>query len=191
MLPCSFLLIDFECTCDKPMFAREDMEIIEIGAVIGLLDHTAFRLLDKRSFYVQPQIYPQLTAFCTELTGISQQQTDAAPPLADVLLRFSQWLEPYRPVAWGSWGKFDATQLALECEQKAIASPLAGMPHLNIRQLFARQHGQRPDLNTALQLTGLTFAGHPHCGADDAFNTGRILHQDQSLRDAVSGCLAE
>ncbi|KAL3209216.1 hypothetical protein MRX96_009217, partial [Rhipicephalus microplus] len=43
--------------------------------------------------YVQPQAHPQLTAFCTELTGIVQDMVDDQPHLQEVLSRFDDWMQ--------------------------------------------------------------------------------------------------
>uniref|UniRef100_A0A4W5KG08 Exonuclease domain-containing protein n=1 Tax=Hucho hucho TaxID=62062 RepID=A0A4W5KG08_9TELE len=43
--------------------------------------------------YIQPQEHPILSDFCTELTGITQQQVEAGVPLHICLSRFSRWLQ--------------------------------------------------------------------------------------------------
>jgi inhibitor of KinA sporulation pathway (predicted exonuclease) len=35
---------------------------------------------------------PQLTAFCTELTSISQQQVDAAQSFPEVMSKLTDWM---------------------------------------------------------------------------------------------------
>jgi 3'-5' exoribonuclease 1 len=42
--------------------------------------------------YVRPTFQPELSDFCTSLTGISQATIDAAPEFADVLADFERWL---------------------------------------------------------------------------------------------------
>ncbi|WP_430461061.1 exonuclease domain-containing protein [Thalassolituus sp. LLYu03] len=181
----AFLLIDLECTCDDPMFERDDMETIEIGAVLGELTDEGFLPVRQHSFYVRPLIHRQLSAFCTSLTGIEQHQVERAPTLAETWHAFVHWLGDAPVRGWGSWGKFDATQLILECRLKGLDFPLEALRHLNIKQLFARKRGHRTGLEMALQLSGLSFAGRPHCGVDDAMNIGRLLAQDALLRQAV------
>lgn len=43
--------------------------------------------------YVRPTFKPQLSTFCTDLTGITQDTVDKAPKFEDVLQDFEQWLE--------------------------------------------------------------------------------------------------
>ncbi|XP_009579239.1 PREDICTED: ERI1 exoribonuclease 3, partial [Fulmarus glacialis] len=42
--------------------------------------------------YVQPVVHPQLTPFCTELTGIIQGMVDGQPSLQQVLERVDEWM---------------------------------------------------------------------------------------------------
>lgn len=46
---------------------------------------------DEFRSYCQPVINPLLTEFCTELTGISQDDVDKAPYFPEVLLSFEEW----------------------------------------------------------------------------------------------------
>ncbi|PIO34073.1 hypothetical protein AB205_0202610 [Aquarana catesbeiana] len=43
--------------------------------------------------YVQPQEHPILSEFCTELTGIKQQQVEDGVPLKICLSQFSNWIQ--------------------------------------------------------------------------------------------------
>ena len=124
----TILLIDLECTCNnEPPLPQDEMEIIEIGAVIVSLDAHTYRLCDERQIYVQPQRHTLLTPFCTHLTGIQQQHVDQASPLVAALDELSSWLTQYRPSAWGSWGKFDRRHVETETKLKGLTNPL-GLP---------------------------------------------------------------
>jgi 3'-5' exoribonuclease 1 len=73
-----FLVIDLEATCcNDDSFPRTEMEAIEIGAVI--VCPTTFQPIDELQSFIRPVRNPLLTDFCCDLTGISQQQVDAAP----------------------------------------------------------------------------------------------------------------
>ncbi|WP_133245570.1 3'-5' exonuclease [Pelagibaculum spongiae] len=180
------LLIDLECTCcDMQSIPRESMEMIEIGAVVGELSESQFKTIDICQLYIQPEDYPQLTAFCTELTGISQLQVDAAEKLPAVLLEFAKWLDEVRPQAWGSWGKFDLRHFTFEVESKRLENPLINLQHFNIKQLFSRIHKHRVGLARAVMMSKLEFVGRHHSGVDDARNIANILAHDLKLRQAV------
>jgi len=64
------LVLDFEATCGESDFPRNQMEVIEFPTL-------AYDLQEKKEVgkfheYVKPVIRPQLTEFCTNLTGITQ-----------------------------------------------------------------------------------------------------------------------
>lgn len=182
----TILIIDLECTCnDDPPLARDEMEIIEIGAVIGKLTTQAFEVLDAVQLYVRPVIHPELTQFCTELTGIEQNQVAGTPTLDSACDTFLEWLSKYAPDAWGSWGKFDATQFGMETGLKQLQNPLAQLSHLNIKQLFARKRGHRVGLGRAIELSGMSFQGRPHSGLDDAKNIAHLVNHDSLIREAI------
>lgn len=83
------LVIDFECTCEKDV-ASYPHEIIEFPVVA--VDVASRQTVAEFHSFVRPVINPILSAFCTELTGITQAQADAAPTLPEVLVKFTAWL---------------------------------------------------------------------------------------------------
>ena len=182
----NILIIDLECTCDEPQsFPREEMEIIEIGAVALQLSPEGAKPVDEKQLYFKPVIHPTLSRFCTELTHITQPQVDEAVELPAALQALEQWADSVDALAWGSWGKFDATQLEMEARVKGVATPLQHLPHLNIKQRFAKSSGHRVGIGRALKLSSLEFIGQPHSGLDDARNVARLLDHDLKLRQAV------
>lgn len=184
--PRRLLLIDLECTCnDEPPLPTGEGEIIEIGAVTGLISADGYTPVAARQLYVRPVIHPVLTPFCTELTGITQRTVSQASLLEDALAALQDFLQQQLPCAWGSWGKFDARQFTQETALKSLRNPLAELPHLNIKQLFARKRGHRVGLAQALRLSGLDFEGRYHSGIDDTRNIGRLIDRDELLRGAV------
>ncbi len=184
--PPSLLLIDLECTCnDDPPLPKGESEIIEIGMVLGQLGSEGFSVIDELQLYVQPTTHPTVTPFCIELTGIEQETVNHAPLLKAALSQLTCFLEKNSPIAWGSWGKFDARQFEVETANKSLPNPLTSMSHHNIKQLFARKRGHRVGLARAVQLSGLSFHGRHHSGLDDARNIGQLIDHDDLLREAV------
>lgn len=174
-----WLVIDLEATTDLGGWPTEEMEIIEIGAVI--VDEQGHELNSFQSF-VQPTRRPQLTAFCRELTHISQADVDDAPTLQQLQPRFDNWLHPHLSdlQGWLSWGDYDRQQFEIEWRQQRVDSCLAHLPHFNLKKLFHRQFKaltgpKRIGLNRALALCGLEFRGTQHRGLDDARNIARLL----------------
>lgn len=182
----NFLIIDLECTCDSPKnLPKDEIEIIEIGAVVGSLTRAGFDFLDRKQIYVKPCIHTRLTTFCTGLTGIEQSVIDSSEGLREVVPLLENWLQKYSPVGWGSWGKFDFNQVRNEFESKGIENPLSQIDHINIKQGFARKHGHRVGLERALSIIDLEFQGRAHSGIDDAKNIGNILSYSGSVREYI------
>lgn len=180
------VIIDIECTCDDAKnLPRSEMEIIEIGAVFGRLTDVSFVLVDEVRIYVRPVIHAKLTQFCISLTGITQDVVDTASPLSEGLKRFAGRISSNSPRVWGSWGNFDLRQFEKESLSKNITNPLVALPHVNIKQLYARKRGHRVGLARAIRLSGLVFQGRHHSGLDDARNIAQLLEVDGVLREAI------
>lgn len=112
-----------------PPLARSEVEIIEVGAVIGQLDDNCFKVLWQIQLYVKLVNHPNLTPFCRELTGIEQSQVSNAP-----MLSFAELEVKLRPGCMPRWGRFDAAQLEMESSLKHLPNPLAQLSHLKIKQ---------------------------------------------------------
>lgn len=175
------LIVDLEATCwdgDMPGLARrqtvEDMEVIEFGCVVAEPDG---KVLDAKSFFVRPVLHPQLSSFCTQLTGISQQQVAVAPVYAEVVQDINAWLAAYQPFCWASWGDYDRHQLDAERRHKGCEPAFMRLEHINLKQLWreGRVAKRRSGLQAALAFHGLAFEGQHHRGIDDARNIARLL----------------
>lgn len=168
----TYVVVDLEATCcDRHSIPRHETEIIEIGAV--LVDGTSLEVVDAFSTFVRPRLHPELTAFCTELTTIRQEQVDDAPlfpAAAAALTAFAGG------ALFCSWGDYDRNQLALEAERNAVSHPLPG-EHVNLKRQFQRvQRAPKGfGMARALALAGLPLEGTHHRGIDDARNIARLM----------------
>lgn len=174
-----WLVIDLEATTDDGGWPTEEMEIIEIGAVIV---DTLGREQDHFQSFVRPTRRPQLTDFCRQLTHIDQERVNGAPTLLQLQETFEPWLQCHLGSlqGWLSWGNYDHQQFEVEWRRQGIASALASLPHFNLKKLFNRQFKGRTErrqvgLNRALEISGLQFRGTQHRGLDDARNIARLL----------------
>ncbi len=167
-----YLVVDLEATCDdRGAVPRDESETIEIGAV--LVDPVTLEALEEFQTFVRPVVHPRLTAFCTELTTITQEDVDGAPTFriaAENLAALG------RDTVFCSWGAYDRIQLARDAHRCGIAHPLPGR-HLNLKELFARAAGNRKSVGNgrALARVGLERTGTHHRGIDDARNIARLL----------------
>lgn len=170
------LVVDLEATCsDNNRIARSDMEIIEIGAAIVQLSDFAF--VDSFQLYVRPVVTPELTEFCTKLTGIEQETVDAAKVFGLAVGVYQDWLAEHSGItAWASWGNYDRGQFELDYARHNVPDLHSGIPHLNLKNLFAKaMNKKRMGLGRAIDFVGADFEGRAHCGRDDAINMSRLL----------------
>ncbi len=170
-----YLVVDLEATCDdRGAVPREEMEIIEIGAV--MVDVEGLDAVDEFQAFVRPSRHPTLTDFCRELTTIQQAEVDAADPFPEVLACFAAWAETYAPYRLASWGDYDRKQFHQDCAHHRLPYPL-GKEHMNIKAEFSRALGtkKRFGMAAALRRAGLPLRGTHHRGIDDARNIARLL----------------
>ncbi len=170
----TYIIVDFEATCsDQGDVPREEMEIIEIGAVA--LFQNGPHIAGEFQSFARPVRHTQLTDFCQRLTGITQSKVDSAEPFPAVLERFATWISSHDAPSFCSWGDYDKHQLRQDCQFHALTFPF-GPEHINIKKKFAESLSLRKPcgLEEALRKVGLQFQGRPHRGIDDARNMARL-----------------
>ncbi len=170
----TYVIVDFEATCcDHNTVPREEMEIIEIGAVA--VNKNSLNIQDEFQKFVRPSRQPILTTFCTQLTTITQDMVNEANSFNSVLREFSQWIESFDDPVFCSWGFYDKKQLKQDCDFHNLDFPFTEQ-HINIKKEFALKMGLRKGvgLGKALNLVKLNFQGTAHRGIDDAKNMARI-----------------
>lgn len=86
-----FCVLDFEASCWQSG-NRDKMEIIEFPSVLGRLEGQQLVKVAEFQQYVHPVIIPELSQFCTELTGIQQSQVDNARTFSDVYIAHHEWI---------------------------------------------------------------------------------------------------
>ena len=175
MPPEHYLVVDLEAMyCDRGSIPRGHMEIIEIGAVMA--EATDFQPVGEFHSFVRPVTHPHLTAFCTELTSIRQNDVDAAPPFREAIALFQAWLAQYDSFVFCSWDDYDRKQLQKDCLFHRVSNPIDA-PHCNVKRILVDRHhlSKKLTLAHAIRLAGLEFLGTHHRGIDDARNVVRLL----------------
>ncbi|KAI1719932.1 exonuclease domain-containing protein [Ditylenchus destructor] len=190
-----FIVIDFECTCGDNINPSQ-MEIIEFPAI--LIDAKQKSVIDHFHSYVRPVINPQLTEFCTHLTGITQGMVSNAPVFPDVLKSFRQWVQAnqvgremtnFAFVTDGStdFGSFLQRQFRNNqmgkidkefCSYINIRSTFWNRYVRQREQLWGLSHwGRRKTIKieTMLEHLGMEFQGKRHSGIDDSLNIAYIV----------------
>lgn len=172
-----YLIVDLEATCSNDgSVPRHEMEIIEIGAVMQ--NSRTFEIESEFQTMVRPVRHRQLTAFCTELTGIRQHEIADAPLFPEALEATTKWMDGFADALFCSWGDYDRHQFTQDCDYHRIDYPFRS-GHLNLKAEFSRtlNRGKRYGITEALRQIGLNFEGSHHRGLDDARNIARIVRR--------------
>ncbi|KAL7854165.1 hypothetical protein AOLI_G00210090 [Acnodon oligacanthus] len=183
-------VVDFEATCEENNPSDFPHEIIEFPMV--LIDTHTLEIVDSFQEYVKPELNPQLSDFCIELTGIAQEMVDEADAFPRVFRRVVAWLQEkelgtkykYALLTDGSWdmSKFLYTQ----CRLSHIRYPQFARKWINIRKSYANYYKvarNKTKLSCMLENLGMKYEGRPHCGLDDSRNIASI-----AIRMLKDGC---
>lgn len=183
-------IIDFEATCEEGNPPEFIHEIIEFPVV--LLNTHTLEIEDTFQQYVRPEINTQLSDFCINLTGITQEQVDRADTFPQVLKKVIDWMKlkelgtkyKYSILTDGSWdmSKF----LNLQCQLSRLKYPPFAKKWINIRKSYGNFYKvprSQTKLTIMLEKLGMDYDGRPHSGLDDSKNIARI-----AVRMLQDGC---
>lgn len=196
------ICIDIECTCDTPD-QIQPMEIIELACIkIDLTRRPSSIQKDKQvttdqfHSFVRPVINPELTTFCQELTGITQQVVDKSETIDIVIAKLLSWMVKQDLVdesltsrdnfSFASCGNFDMkllTPLVKDCLlEKKVELPDYFNRWINVKKTFLNHRDQWPrTLFHMLELLDESPEGRPHSALDDCTNLAKVvrgLHRD-------------
>jgi inhibitor of KinA sporulation pathway (predicted exonuclease) len=172
----NYLVTDLECNCtDKNEFPREEMEIIEIGAV---LLNEKLEIIAEFSSFVKPTIHPILTSFCKELTKIKQEYVDSEEHIDKAIVEFEKWASEKGDYTFFSWGAFDYNQIQRECDLKKITNPMF-QRNMNYKKNFAKIKKLKRGVGVrkALNILNMKFEGTPHRAIDDTRNIVKMIQK--------------
>ena len=171
-------------------------EIIEFPIVV--VDVKRREIKTTFQTYVKPTIDPQLTEFCTELTGITQEQVDQGVTIQDAMRQVHMFLGKAglfsSEFIFMSCGDFDGNHLLKEAKEKEFFVPNYFKRWINIKKAFpihkfdaSKQPYDFTNMNTIhrckptvrgmpqmLSQCGLELEGRHHSGIDDAKNLARV-----------------
>lgn len=171
----TYIIVDLEATCcNAGTIPRDEMEIIEIGAVA--CDGSSLEAVTEFQEFIRPSKNPVLTEFCMQLTSISQQDVDVAEPAQVVISRFGEWFWKCEKPVFCSWGDYDKKQFQQDCDRIGIANPLPS-DHTNIKRRFSKRQGIKRllGMSKALLRANLDLQGTHHRAIDDVRNMLRLL----------------
>ncbi|MCS4305498.1 3'-5' exonuclease [Chryseobacterium sp. BIGb0232] len=171
------IIVDLEATCwenDRIPIAQQ-VDIIEMG--ICKLDLISNTISQKQSIYVIPE-RSEINRFCTKLTGITPQLIEEKG------IYFEEACEKirdeYNPesLTWAGYGNFDREQIIEQSDWLGIENPFSGQ-YIDVMYEFKRHFRlyKSIGLKRALDYLKMDFEGNHHSGADDAYNTAKILNR--------------
>ena len=168
-----FVILDLEATCWQRNAMDRRQEVIELAAyrVNGYKEWG-----DHFESFIRPVDHPRLSAYCTELTTITQEQVNKAKKFDSVFTRFIDWYETEDgQQIFCTWGDKDVEILQAECDRHELEFnfPLV----INLKEQYARIHrlSREVGLLKALEFHEIEFEGTPHRAKDDAYNTARLF----------------
>ncbi|KAM9329277.1 3'-5' exoribonuclease 1 [Gastrophryne carolinensis] len=183
-------IIDYEATCEEENSPDYIHEIIEFPII--LVNTRTLEIEDTFHQYVRPEIKPQLSQFCINLTGITQDIVDQADTFIVVLQNVVDWMKAkelgtkykYAILTDGSWdmSKF----LNIQCRVSRIKYPRFAKKWINIRKSYGNFYKvprNQTKLTMMLEKLGMIYEGRLHSGLDDSKNIARI-----ALRMLQDGC---
>ena len=167
------LIVDVESTCwEGPPPPGQESEIIEMG--LCLLEVASRRRQGKRNLLVRPE-QSTVSAFCTQLTGLTQEQVNGGISFADACSLLQQEYTS-NGCAWASYGDYDRLQFERQCHSQQVRYPF-GPTHVNIKALFALFEAlpREVGMAEALRRLHLPLEGVHHRAADDAWNIAGLF----------------
>jgi 3'-5' exoribonuclease 1 len=170
----TFIILDLEATCWQGNNMDRNQEIIELGAYRV----NAYReWMDDFQSFVKPVQHPRLSSYCTDLTGITQEQVNKSKSFEHIFPLFEDWyFAQDGPQLICTWGAKDMELIHTECARHDVDSHF--LPSwINLKTQYAAMHRlpREVGLLKALEYTDLDFEGSHHRAKDDAYNTARLF----------------
>ena len=177
-LPQYYVILDFEATCDGDI-PPKPQEIIEFPSVI--VDSKTNTIISEFQRYVKPIHHPKLTKFCTELTGITQNQVDKGCSIEEAIKEYNTWLaengligDNFIIVTCGNWDL--QIMFPRQCKTSNLELSYPFKKWINIKEVFGKFYNipKVGGMTRMLEHLSLQLEGRHHSGIDDCRNIARI-----------------
>ncbi|GIX66695.1 ERI1 exoribonuclease 3 [Caerostris extrusa] len=176
-----FLVLDIEATCDCPVNIHPQ-EIIEFPVL--KVNGKSFKTEAVFHSYVKPVIYPNLSDFCSGLTGIIQEMVDDQPEFKIVFKNFLSWLEMEEILKPGVNFAFVTCSdpdleyfFPMQCKVSDIEVPDFMKQWINVKRSFCDNspYVWPANLDAMMKYCELKSEGELHSGIDDAKNIAKVI----------------
>ena len=171
-----YILFDLETTCWESDYPKRNREIIEIGAI--LMDNFGDEI-DRYERLVRPIEHPNLSHYCTKLTGIQQEDMLNAVPFQMMHAEFSAWTaQCYDDFVYVAWGAYDEKIIEDACDSYRM-EPLLDAPYLDAKKAFhsIKRLKYKIGLSKAIKAEGMEFEGIQHRAMPDTINLARLFRK--------------
>jgi len=176
----NLLVMDFESTCVAGNILKPQ-EIIEFPCLV--VSSEDWQVSDVFHKYVKPRIHPEISTFCTDLTGIMQETIENEDYFPEVFSEFCEWLKDGKyfdeegKSAFVTCGDWDLkVMLPNQCELDNIELPSYFKEWINLKTTFCSATKYYPrSLQDMLKHLKMEFQGKSHCGIDDVHNIVRVI----------------
>jgi len=180
------LILDFEATCDdqKQIIPQE---IIEFP--ILMVDTKTFEIQSTFHQYVEPQVNKQLSKFCTNLTGITNDMISGKPNLEQTIRLVDEWIKNNvvltlnesqdsvnkvkKNFTFLTCGDWDLKKMLPEQSKYfKISCPDYFKSWINLKKAYFKFTGKFPKgMTEMLEDLNLKLDGRHHSGIDDCKKT--------------------
>lgn len=175
------LVVDLEATCwhNDIEQGNKPNEIIEIG-IVQL--NSNYDFVKSHSYVVKPRL-SEVSKFCTELTGWTQDAINQGKDIVEVLKQVDEEFQVTKATEWWSYGSYDRNKLSGDKSRRGslgliygISSPFDKVSHFNAKEELAHIECIKPiGMAKALKYLGMVLEGRHHNGEDDAKNIAKIV----------------
>lgn len=173
-------ILDFEASCDD-LIKFYDNEVIEFPTVLLKLNDTGtYDIVSEFQKYCKPLIKSKITKFCTDLTGITQEQVDNGTDFPEALEEHCKWITSHvnhdEKIVFMTVGNWDlGTMMPQECKKWNLVPPTIYHSFVNINVVFSDFYKIRSGgMKRMLEYLGIELTGKHHSGIDDCRNTAKI-----------------
>ena len=172
----TYVILDLEMTCWESDYPPRTKEVIELAAV--MLDAFGSEM-HRFQRIVQPELNPRLSWYCSNLTGIVQEDVDEASTFPACHRDFEVWLDQAtESILMVTWGAYDLPVLEDSCARYNI-TPDHDYMHLDAKHAYheMRHLNERLGLVKTMKREGLEFEGDHHRALPDALNLARLFNK--------------